>query len=203
MRALFSRPSCIIFLKMRTPRLLLLIWPIASLVAQESPAPPQFATLCSGCHGDKATGTERGTALVENRRLRSRSVQQIAEVIRTGTPNGMPPFALPKEQLESLAAWVHSLNASAYDVKPAGDVAAGERFFFGKGQCGSCHMIAGRGGSNGPDLSGVGRQLTLRQLSQSLVDPVARVANRSTSSCPGWAWCPDDAWVVVNVRMKN
>ena len=64
-------------------------------------------------------------------------------------------------------------------------------------------MVAGRGGSNGPDLSGVGRQLTLRQLSQSLVDPVARVANRSTSSCPGWAWCPDDAWVVVNVRLKN
>ncbi|HYI92661.1 MAG TPA: PQQ-binding-like beta-propeller repeat protein [Bryobacteraceae bacterium] len=188
---------------MRTPRLLLLIWPIAYLAAQESPAPPQFATLCSGCHGDKATGTERGTALVENRRLRSRSVQQIAELIRTGTPNGMPPFALPKEQLDSLATWVHSLNASAYDVKPAGDAAAGERFFFGKGQCGSCHMVAGKGGSNGPDLSGIGRQLTLRQLSQSLVDPVARVANRSTSSCPGWAWCPDDAWVVVNVRMKN
>ena len=64
-------------------------------------------------------------------------------------------------------------------------------------------MVAGKGGSNGPDLSGIGRQLTLRQLGQALVDPVARVANRSTSSCPGWAWCPDDAWVVVNVRMKN
>jgi PQQ-dependent dehydrogenase (methanol/ethanol family) len=115
----------------------------------------------------------------------------------------MPPFALPNEQLSSLATWVHSLNASAYDVKPAGDSSAGETFFFGKGQCGSCHMVASRGGVNGPDLSSIGRQLTLRQLEQSLVDQTARTANRSTASCPGWAWCPDDGWAVVNVRLRN
>jgi len=64
-------------------------------------------------------------------------------------------------------------------------------------------MVAGRGGVNGPDLSSIGQQLTLRQLDQALSDPVARIANRSTASCPGWAWCPDDGWAVVNVRMKN
>lgn len=182
----------------------ILLWPVVQLTAQETSTPRDtYATLCSSCHGEAATGTERGPGLADNRTLRSRSVKQIADLIRTGTQGGMPPFALPDEKLLPLATWVHSLNASAYDVKPAGDAASGERFFFGKGQCGSCHMVAGRGGANGPDLSSIGRQLTLPQLEQALVDPVARKTNRTTASCPGWAWCPDDAWAVVNARLRN
>lgn len=177
---------------------------IASLYAQEGSAPPpQYATLCAGCHGARANGTERGPALVNSRALRRRSATQIESIIRNGTQNGMPPFALPGPQLSSLTSWVHSMNASAFDVKPVGDAAAGEKFFFGKGQCGTCHMIAGRGGVNGPDLSGIGRQLTLQQLDQGLSDPLVRAANRTSSSCPGWAWCPDDGWAIVNVRMRN
>jgi PQQ-dependent dehydrogenase (methanol/ethanol family) len=181
--------------------LLCAFYPMAAQKA--SVAPKEYAALCSGCHGERAAGSERGPGLVDNRELRSRSIKQIREVIRTGTPGGMPPFALRNEQLASLAAWVHSLNASAYDVNPPGDITAGEAYFFGNGRCGSCHMIAGRGGVNGPDLSSIGKQLTLRQLEQALVDPVARIANRSTASCPGWAWCPDDGWAVVNVEMRN
>src|SRR4051812_11208981 len=123
---------------MYTTRFLLLLWPMFQLAAQESTFPKQYATLCSGCHGERATGTERGPALVDNRGLRSRSAKQIQDLIRTGTQGGMPPFALPNEQLSSLATWVHSLNASAYDVKPGGDSSAGETFFYGRGQCGAC-----------------------------------------------------------------
>jgi PQQ-dependent dehydrogenase (methanol/ethanol family) len=188
---------------MRSAQLLLLLCTIYPMAAQDTSPPRPYAAVCSGCHGERATGTERGPGLVDNRGLRSRSVKQIQILIQTGTKGGMPPFALPNEQLLSLATWVHSLNASAYEVKPAGDTAAGEGFFFGKGACGSCHMVASRGGVNGPDLSSIGKQLTLRQLDQALVDPVARIANRSTASCPGWAWCPDDGWTVVNVNLRN
>ena len=163
----------------------------------------QYAQLCSGCHGASAGGTERGPALANNRELRSRSVSQLQEIIRTGTQGGMPPFALPAAQLQSLARWVHNLNASAYDVKPEGNVAAGESFFYGKGQCGNCHMVSGRGGSNGPDLSSIGRGLTVQELEASLKDPVARAASRSSSGCPGWAWCPNDTWSVVNVHLRS
>src|SRR5688572_15739913 len=180
----------------------LLLWPFFQLGAQET-IPQDYTALCAACHGETAGGTERGSSLVDNRRLRTRSVLQIRDVIRNGTQGGMPPFNLPDEKLLALATWVHSLNASAYDAKPPGDAAAGEQFLFGKGQCASCHMIAGRGGTNGPDLSSVGRQLTLRQLEQALVDPVARTANRSAPACPGWAWCPDQTWTVVNVHLRN
>jgi PQQ-dependent dehydrogenase (methanol/ethanol family) len=189
---------------MRSAQILIaLLCSMHTLAAQQHSPPKPYASLCSGCHGERATGTERGPALVDNRELRSRSVTQIQDVIRTGTQGGMPAFALPNEQISALATWVHSLNASAYDVETPGHREAGERFFFGKGQCGNCHMVAGRGGVNGPDLSGNGKQLTLRQLEQALVDPIARAANRSTESCPGWAWCPDDGWAVVNVQLRT
>src|SRR3954465_3052521 len=70
----------------------------------------QYATLCAGCHGEGATGTERGPALLNNRRLRSRSEDQIRNLIQKGTQTGMPPFALPDAELRSLARWVHSMN---------------------------------------------------------------------------------------------
>ena len=115
----------------------------------------------------------------------------------------MPAFALPEDQLQPLARWVRSLNVSAYDLRPSGDVDAGQRFFFGKGQCASCHMVRGLGGSNGPDLSGIGRELTLGQLEQALDDPATRAANRSGGSCPSWAWCPGQGWSLVSVRLQD
>ncbi|HZS50264.1 MAG TPA: PQQ-binding-like beta-propeller repeat protein [Bryobacterales bacterium] len=180
--------------------------PAAQPAASPAPArdaPAQFRQLCSGCHGDKAAGTERGPALADNRSLRRRSEKQIQDLIRNGAPPGMPPFRLPENELEALAAWVHSLNASVYDLRLPGDPAAGERFFFGKGQCASCHMVRGRGRTNGPDLSDIGRQLTLAELEQALDDPSARAGSRSSGSCPPWAWCPQDTWSVARVRLRN
>jgi alcohol dehydrogenase (cytochrome c) len=51
------------------------------------------------------------------------------------------------------------------------DVAAGERIFAGKGNCLSCHMVRGRGGVLGPDLSRIGLDRTPEQLEQALRDP--------------------------------
>ncbi len=169
----------------------------------EGAEPEQFAKLCAGCHGDGGVGTDRGPALVNNRKLGKRSEEQIERLIRNGTQGGMPPFPLAESELRPLARWVHALNATAYDVKPEGDERAGERFFFGKGGCGSCHMVEGRGGVNGPDLSDVGKQLSPGGLEQALDNPGAGSRERTASGCPGWAWCPQDQWAVVNVRLRD
>jgi mono/diheme cytochrome c family protein len=68
---------------------------------------------------------------------------QIHDVIKNGLPGGMPAFDLPRQQLQSLAAWVKSLNTLASTAQTAGDKAAGEHFFFGQGQCSTCHMVHG------------------------------------------------------------
>jgi mono/diheme cytochrome c family protein len=83
-----------------------------------------YAQRCSVCHGADAGGTDRGPALTGNRRLRARPVAEIAGAIKNGTPGGMPAFPLPEDQLSPLADYVRSLNATAFEAKPAGDQAA-------------------------------------------------------------------------------
>lgn len=135
-----------------------------------------FSERCVSCHGQGAIGADRGPALAGSRRLRGLPDAQIDNIIRNGTPNGMPPFALPPDDTRALTAFLRSLNASAFDAHPPGDAAAGGRFFFGKGQCASCHIALGRGKAIGPDLSNIGRQLTLDELTAALTDPSATIA---------------------------
>jgi alcohol dehydrogenase (cytochrome c) len=62
--------------------------------------------------------------------------------------------------------------ADAQTAAP-GDAAAGERFFGGKGNCASCHMVRGRGGILGPDLSDFGHDRTASQIEKVLREPGA------------------------------
>src|SRR5579872_7267383 len=136
-------------------------------LAQSQPRPEQsFSQRCASCHGDDASGSDRAPALARSRRLRTRSLDEIRDIIHNGTPGGMPPFPLPDSELRSLAAFVRAMNATAFDAKPPGDPTAGQRFFFGKGQCGTCHIALGRGKSVGPDLSNIARQLTVADLTR-------------------------------------
>jgi putative heme-binding domain-containing protein len=48
---------------------------------------------------------------------------------------------------------VKGLRGTAIDAPSPGDAAHGETVFWGKGECGSCHMVKGRGSIIGPDLS--------------------------------------------------
>ena len=51
-----------------------------------------------------------------------------------------------------------------------------ESFFFGRGQCASCHIARGQGAAGGPDLSNIGRQMTVPELTRALVEPGAAIA---------------------------
>jgi PQQ-dependent dehydrogenase (methanol/ethanol family) len=163
----------------------------------------QFDRLCQGCHGEGGVGGDRAPALINNQELRSQGENQIADFIKNGSRGGMPGFSLPGNELHSLAGWVRSLNISAFDMKPAGDIAAGEEFFFHEGQCATCHMVHGRGKVSGPDLSGIGRKSTVRDLELVLGNPTSQMGVHTTPTCPSWAFCPDEAWSVVDVRLRD
>ena len=168
-----------------------------------SAAQKQFDTLCAGCHGEGAKGGDRAPGLVNNRSLRTRSEAQIQGLIKSGTPGGMPAFKLPDSDLQSLARWLRSLNISALDTRPSGDAHAGQEFFFAKGQCSTCHMVHGRGNVNGPDLSDIGRKSTVRELELVLENPTSQMGIHTTATCPSWAFCPDQTWGVVNVKLRD
>src|ERR1700720_2659688 len=137
----------------------------------------QFQARCLSCHGEDGTGGARGVSIVGVARPRATSTEAVRDLIAKGIPNrGMPAFSISDEELDSIAAYVVSLMPSAHDTAAAidsapGNAAAGERFFAGKGNCTSCHMVRGRGGVLGPDLSNIGRDRTVAQIERALRDP--------------------------------
>jgi alcohol dehydrogenase (cytochrome c) len=137
----------------------------------------QFQSRCAGCHGEDGTGGARGFNIVDVRQPRATSKEAARDLIRNGIPNrGMPAFSIADEEIDAIAAYVLSLKSStanfpAVIVAAPGDAAAGERFFTGKGNCTACHMVRGRGGVLGPDLSGIGRDRTAAEIERALRDP--------------------------------
>lgn len=143
---------------------------------QTQEPPPLFKRTCALCHGADARGTDRGPSLVNSAELRSMRDSDISDIIRKGKAR-MPAFPLPAADIDALTHFVRSLSSAETAPVVAGDAKAGERIFFGSGQCSTCHMVRGRGTPNGPDLSDVGRRLRLEELKQSLADPDASIAD--------------------------
>lgn len=110
---------------------------------------------CTGCHGYDGTAGERAPGLgASGRRYLRRTDQEIFDAIRKGIPGTMMPGAgLGETDAWKVAAYIQSLRGTAIDAPSPGDVAHGEQIFWGKGGCGDCHMLRGRGGLMGPDLS--------------------------------------------------
>src|ERR1700761_5956802 len=81
-----------------------------------------FVQSCAGCHGADTYGTDRAPGLSGNRRVRARTVEQLHNLVQHGIPAaGMPAFNLPPEQLDSVVAFVHSLNTAAFETPVAGN----------------------------------------------------------------------------------
>ena len=147
---------------------------IAATALAQSPPPgkKRFETLCAACHGADGAGGERGPAIVGRSDSRVRSLEDLRTVIRNGIPAaGMPAFHLPEAQLNELAKFVHSLRSPAAENPAPGDAAVGEQFFLSKGQCNTCHLIRGRGGWLGPDLSDLGARRSLAEIQGALSSP--------------------------------
>ncbi len=137
----------------------------------------QYEARCAGCHGADGAGGGHGPAIVELRRPRAATREAVRVLIQRGLPDGgMPAFQVSDDEAGAIAAHVMRLRTPAPGIAaandaPVGDHAAGERFFNGRGNCVSCHMVRGRGGVLGPDLSNIGRDRQPAQIEQALRDP--------------------------------
>jgi putative heme-binding domain-containing protein len=135
-----------------------------------------FGHTCTVCHGVNGAVGERAPALAGKRDYVRSTDVSIFDAIKNGIPGtGMPPSGLPSTDIWKIVAYIRSLRASASDAFVPGDAVRGEKIFWGRGRCGSCHMICGRGGILGPDLSDIGGQRTLRQIREALTQPPAQI----------------------------
>jgi cytochrome c oxidase cbb3-type subunit III len=135
-----------------------------------------FNRSCTVCHGMNGTAGERAPALGGGRSYNIRSDAGIFDAIKNGIPgSAMPAAPLETMEIWKIVAYIRSLRATASDAFVPGDVARGERVFWEKAKCGSCHMIRGRGGITGPDLSNVGGERTLAAIRESLTKRNLRI----------------------------
>src|SRR5262245_9638130 len=135
----------------------------------------QFNSGCAVCHGPTGQGG-RGSRLADIERVQQMRDAKMFEIIREGVAGTqMPPSSLSETQIWQLVSFIRSLNLSAVEQDVPGDTAAGEALFFANGHCSTCHMIRGRGGLLGPDLSDVGARRSADKLRKSIEAPDALI----------------------------
>jgi mono/diheme cytochrome c family protein len=132
---------------------------------------------CTTCHGAAGSGGTSGPAIVSGDRLEiGVSDAQTFNIIKNGvagTP--MSPQQLPEPDIWKVVTYIHALRGAAIDNPLPGDVAHGEQVFWGKGQCGTCHMMGGKGGLTAPDLSNIAGTRKASSISDALTRQQHRV----------------------------
>jgi len=116
-----------------------------------------YAERCTGCHGPNGTDGEIGPALVSGERADFGTTDgQVFNTIKNGIPGTpMGPQKLADDEIWKIATYIRALRGTALDNPLPGDAAHGEQIFWGKGQCGICHMMGGKGGLTAPDLNNI------------------------------------------------
>lgn len=137
-----------------------------------------FNRSCTMCHGQDGTAGDRGPALAARRRYLRTTERDLFDAIRSGIAGTlMPASPLPDADVWKMVWYIRSLRSTALDAPAEGNVARGARVFDSEGNCRSCHMLNGRGGILGPDLSNVAGERSLRFLEESLTKPKPDIPN--------------------------
>lgn len=135
-----------------------------------------FRIYCGPCHGNQGRGG-RGPDLTRGSYSVGDRDEDLFRTIAHGIPGtGMQAFDdLGEQNTWRVISFLRSI--ARHDVAGIpGDRATGEKLFWGKGGCGSCHMVNGKGGRFGPSLSRIGRERSLEYLRESVVAPDNDVA---------------------------
>jgi putative heme-binding domain-containing protein len=133
---------------------------------------------CTVCHGFDGSAGEMGPALgLEGRRFALQSPSEIFGAIRNGIPaTGMPPTPdMPDDDVWKVTAYIQALRGTAIDAPASGNVALGEEIFWGKAECAKCHMIRGKGGIIGPELTNIADIRKTASIVDALTNPAYRV----------------------------
>jgi cytochrome c oxidase cbb3-type subunit III len=138
-----------------------------------------FRQECVFCHGVAARGGMRGPDLTTGTWSHGGGDAELAATISTGVPGtAMPPNQLTEEEIWQIIAYLRTLQQPVANA--TGDARRGETLFFGTTRCSSCHMVNGRGGRIGPELSTVGSARSRAYIIESIREPARHLSeNRS------------------------
>ena len=135
-----------------------------------------FRINCAMCHGSNATGGLRGPSLVTGRLTHGSSDEALYNTILRGIPGTlMPANDLSDDETWEIISYLRTLQPNSHPAA-TGDAAVGREIFFGEGYCSACHMVRGRGGRVGPDLSRVAEARSREYIIESLREPEKQIS---------------------------
>ena len=134
-----------------------------------------FGTNCASCHGLMGAGAATGPILASGTRNDTVATDEsLFKMIKAGVPGTIMPGwdgKMSDDDIWKVAAYIKGLRGPAINAPVPGDVVHGEEIFFGKGQYGNCHMVKGRGGMSGPELSNIATGRKVANMVDALTKP--------------------------------
>jgi putative heme-binding domain-containing protein len=149
----------------------------------------EFRINCAFCHGLGARGGGRGPDLTRAHKRHGDSDADLFQNISQGIPGTVMPangtngqgVGMTDDEIWQIIAYLRSVQVKV-PVKPVGNAVHGKDLFYGDANCSSCHMVEGKGGRLGPDLTAVGTTRTVESLVESVRTPSKRLAWGLTES---------------------
>ena len=121
---------------------------------------------CHGLEGDAVPDVDLG----HGRFRRATTDPELVGIVLRGIPNtAMPPNNFSEAQASAIVQFLRAKARRA--AASAGNTAAGQSIFTGKGNCTSCHRVNGTGSRVGPDLSEIGRLRHSTDIESAILDP--------------------------------
>lgn len=143
----------------------------------------QFRINCALCHGLGAHGGGRGPDLTRAVKKHTHSDADMFQVISNGIAGTAMPgngtngqgVGMTDEEIWQIITYIRSQEVKA-PAQAMGNAAHGKDLFYGDANCSLCHMVEGKGGRLGPELTAVGGSRTRAAIIESVRDPSRRLA---------------------------
>jgi len=143
----------------------------------------EFRINCALCHGLGARGGGRGPDLTAARKKHTHSDAEMFQVISNGIPGTAMPangtngqgVGMTDREIWQIIAYIRSQEVKT-PARPVGNAAHGKELFYGDANCSLCHMVAGKGGRLGPDLTSIAGSRTSEAIIDSVRNPSRRLA---------------------------
>ncbi len=143
----------------------------------------EFRINCALCHGLGARGGGRGPDLTRAHKRHAHSDADMFQIISNGIPGTAMPangtnaqgVGMTDDEIWELITYIRSVEVKA-PLQPIGNAAHGKELFYGDANCSLCHMVNGKGGRLGPELTAVGGARTVEAIKESVRNPSRRLA---------------------------
>jgi putative heme-binding domain-containing protein len=143
----------------------------------------EFRINCALCHGLGARGGGRGPDLTRAHKRHAHSDADMFQTISSGIPGTAMPangtngqgVGMTDDEIWELVAYIRSVEVKA-PLQAVGNTRHGKELFYGDANCSLCHMVNGKGGRLGPELTAVGGARTVEAIEDSVRNPSRRLA---------------------------